>query len=127
MTAERPLLDKLGIKPGQRIVVIGVKDGSFVEQLRARGAAVSLRRVNAADAVFFGASRASDLDELPSLKASLRKDGALWVVRPKGAKTGVTESATQKAGLEAGLVDVKVVSFSDTHTAEKFVFRLKDR
>ena len=54
----------------------------------------------------------------------MRKDGALWVVRPKGAKTEVTEGATQQAGLEAGLVDVKVVSFSDTHTAEKFVFRL---
>jgi hypothetical protein len=31
------------------------------------------------------------------------------------------------AGKAAGLVDVKVVSFSATHTAEKFVIPIKDR
>ncbi|MFL6248779.1 MAG: hypothetical protein ACJ74H_22330 [Thermoanaerobaculia bacterium] len=31
------------------------------------------------------------------------------------------------AGKAAGLVDVKVVRFSDTHTAEKFVIPLKSR
>lgn len=31
------------------------------------------------------------------------------------------------AGKAAGLVDVKVVSFSPTHTAEKFVIPVKDR
>jgi hypothetical protein len=32
-----------------------------------------------------------------------------------------------KAGKTAGLVDVKVVRFSDTHTAEKYVIPVKDR
>jgi hypothetical protein len=31
------------------------------------------------------------------------------------------------AGKQAGLVDVKVVSFSDTHTAEKFVIPVAKR
>jgi len=31
------------------------------------------------------------------------------------------------AGKHAGLVDVKVVSFSDTHTAEKFVIPVAKR
>jgi hypothetical protein len=30
-------------------------------------------------------------------------------------------------GLETGLVDVKVVRFSDTHSATKFVIRKADR
>ena len=32
-----------------------------------------------------------------------------------------------QAGKAAGLVDVKVVSFSATHTAERFVIPVKDR
>jgi hypothetical protein len=32
-----------------------------------------------------------------------------------------------KAGKDAGLVDVKVVRFSDTHTAEKFVIPVTAR
>ena len=123
----RPLLDKLGVKLGQRVAVLGTTfDGDFIEQLRGRGASVSRRRVKDADQIFFNAERARDLAKLDALKNDLRKDGSLWVVRPKGVKA-ITESETQQAGLDVGRVDVKVVSFSPTHTAEKFVFRLKDR
>ncbi|MGZ4146061.1 MAG: hypothetical protein ACXVPP_12990, partial [Actinomycetota bacterium] len=114
------------VKPGQRIALIGRFDGDFAEQLRARGASVARRRIRDADQVFLAAHKTADLARIAALKADLRKDGALWVVRPKGTKA-ITESETQEAGLDAGLVDVKVVSFSPTHTAEKFVFRLKDR
>jgi hypothetical protein len=122
----RPLLDKLGVKQGQRVAVLGRFDNGFIQELRARGASVSRGRVKDSDQIFFGADRAAELSKLRALKQDLRKDGSLWVVRPKGTKT-ITESETQQAGLDAGLVDVKVVSFSPTHTAEKFVFRLKDR
>jgi hypothetical protein len=122
----RPLLDKLGVKQGQRVAALGTFDADFIERLRARGASVSRRRVGDADQIFFAAGRTADLSKLRVLIGDLRKDGSLWVVRPKGVKT-ITESQTQQAGLDAGLVDVKVVSFSPTHTAEKFVFRLKDR
>jgi hypothetical protein len=122
----RPLLDKLGVKPEQRIALIGRFDPDFVEQLRARGAAVSRRAVRDADHIFLGAATAADLRKIGTLKRGLRKDGSFWVVRPKGVKA-ITEAGTQQAGLDAGLVDVKVVSFSQTHTAEKFVYRLVDR
>ena len=56
----------------------------------------------------------------------LRHDAALWIVRPRGS-SAITEGETRAAGLAAGLVDVKVVHFSDTHTAFKFVFRVRDR
>jgi hypothetical protein len=53
---------------------------------------------------------------VPRLKA----DGVLWTLRPKGSKD-LSEAEMRQAGLDAGLVDVKVVSFSDVLTAEKFV------
>jgi hypothetical protein len=122
----RPLIDKLGVKQGQRIAAIGSFEADFIERLRARGASVSRRAIRDADQIFFAAERARDLERVKTLKPLLRKDGSLWVVRPKGVKQ-ITEAETQRAGLDAGLVDVKVVSFSATHTAEKFVFRLVDR
>ena len=56
----------------------------------------------------------------------IKPDGAVWIVRPKGRKD-VTEAETMAAGKRAGLVDVKVVSFSETHTAEKFVIPVAKR
>jgi hypothetical protein len=50
----------------------------------------------------------------------------LWVIRPKGRKE-ISEQSVMAAGKAAGLVDVKVVSFSPTHTAEKFVIPVKNR
>jgi len=122
----RPLLEKLDVKPGHRIALIGRFDAHFVEQLRARGASVSRRAVRDADHIYLAADTAAALRKIATLKKGLRKDGAFWVVRPKGVKAS-TEAGTQQAGLDAGLVDVKVVSFSPSHTAEKFVYRLADR
>jgi hypothetical protein len=87
---------------------------------------VSRRAVRDADHIFLRAETPADLRKIATLKKALRKAGSFWVVRPKGVKA-ITEAGTQQAGLDAGLVDVKVVSFSPTHTAEKFVYRLVDR
>jgi hypothetical protein len=80
----------------------------------------------ASDAIFFGATREADLGALDRLKSSLKPDGALWIVRPKG-RPEISEAAVMRAGKAAGLVDVKVVSFSPTHTAEKFVIPVANR
>ena len=53
-------------------------------------------------------------------------NGSVWTVRRKGRKD-LTEADVRAAGKAAGLVDVKVVRFSDTHTAEKFVIPVADR
>jgi hypothetical protein len=50
----------------------------------------------------------------------LKQNGALWIIRPKGSEA-ITEAEVMAAGKHAGLVDVKVVSFSPSHTAEKFM------
>ena len=78
------------------------------------------------DAIFFGAIDAKELVRLAVLKRSLKPNGALWVIRPKG-RPEISERAVMDAGKAAGLVDVKVISFSDTHTGEKFVIPLAQR
>jgi hypothetical protein len=78
------------------------------------------------DLVFYPAERRAALDRLSRLRLAIKPDGAIWVVRPKG-RQAITESDVRAAGKRADLVDVKVVSFSDTHTAEKFVIPVSKR
>ena len=120
-------LDKLGAKPDWRASAIGIDDEAFLVELeRAVGHPSIGRVVKDCDAIFFGATNESQLSRLEKLKASLKPNGALWVIRPKG-RPEISETAVMRAGKAAGLVDVKVVSFSPTHTAEKFVIPLAKR
>ena len=127
ITNPKSVVEKLGIKPGLKVSVVGVDDASFVTDLEAAGADTSTGRVKkGSDAIFYGANKRADLGKLAALKESLDSAGALWVIRPKGARE-ITEGDVMAAGKAAGLVDVKVVRFSDTHTAEKFVIPVASR
>jgi hypothetical protein len=74
-----------------------------------------------------GANELADLKRLKTLKAWIEPNGAIWVIRPKGGRSSLRETDLIEAGLAAGLVDNKIASFSDTHGAMRFVFRLRDR
>jgi DUF3052 family protein len=114
-------LDKLGVKTGMAVLAAGAVHDDLLQEVATRGARV-LKRAQAGvtDILFYGADRREALERLPQLKRALKQDGALWIIRPKGSQA-ITESEVMAAGKKAGLVDVKVVSFSPTHTAEKFV------
>src|SRR5271166_858538 len=78
------------------------------------------KALKSSDLIFWGANKTADLARVERLIPSLVRNGALWVVYPKG-KQEITELQVLSAGRAAGLVDVKVVSFSATQTALKFV------
>jgi hypothetical protein len=71
--------------------------------------------------IFFCATTSSGLKGIKKLLPCLVSNGALWIVYPKGLKDDITEIQVLDAGRAAGLHDVKVVSYSATHTALKFV------
>lgn len=121
----RPLLDKLGVKPGMRVATLGPFAADFLTALQGRPVDV-VTDVAGCDIVFLAAEERAQLARVAPLAAALRHDTALWIVRPRGSPA-ITEGEARAAGLEAGLVDVKVVHFSGTHSAAKFVFRLRDR
>lgn len=120
-------LAKLGAKREWRVSALGVHDEAFLKELEGAVAYLSIGRVaKASHAIFLAATKEAELGRIGKLKGSLRPDGALWVIRPKG-RPEISEMAVMRAGQAAGLVDVKVVSFSATHTAEKFVIPLRAR
>ena len=120
-------LQKLGVKAPAAVLLVGAFDEAFESDVKASGARL-LRRAAAgsADLLFFAAGDRAALDRLGTLVGFLAPSGALWVIRPKGQR-GITEADVLRAGRAAGLVDVKVVSFSETHTAEKFVIPVARR
>jgi hypothetical protein len=113
-------LQKLGVKHGMRVVLIGIADRTFRQEIESAGADVATGPAGA-DLVFLAVERASDLDRIRPLAGAIAPDGAVWVVRRKGPAAAVSERDSMTAGKRAGLVDVKVVAFSETHTAEKYV------
>jgi hypothetical protein len=120
-------LQKLGVKPEWTVSAIGVDDIQFLAELEDSVTTLSIGRLKKpSDAIFFGVNQARQLSRLEVLKAGLQPNGALWVIRPKG-KTAIREQAVMAAGKAAGLVDVKVVRLTETHTAEKFVIPLASR
>ncbi len=123
----RPLLDKLGVKPGMRVAVLGVEDPTFMADLRARTDDVTLREpLPGSDAIFLNVEGPDDVRRLNELRRLIKPNGAVWAVFRKGRRD-FNENDVLRLGLESGLVDVKVVRFSDMHTALKFVIRKAER
>lgn len=123
----RPLIDKLGVRPGARVAVLGIQDPSFWRQLEARTSHVARNRPRRQeDAIFLGVERPAELSRLPALEKHIKRNGAIWVVMPRG-RQDIKDAHAMAAAPAAGLVDVKVVRFSDTHTALKLVIPLARR
>jgi len=116
----RSRVEKLGVKRGARVSVVGFADPAFVAELTAAGADVSPRVRTQSDQIYVAIESSKDLARFRALLPSLTPAGAIWAIRRKGL-ADASEAATMAAGKAAGLVDVKVVRFSETHTAEKFV------
>lgn len=125
----RSRLDKLGVKPEHRVALRGAFDSGFMAELFARTPTVDQsegRTTADIDILFMAAERRTALAGLPAMVLELKKTGAIWVVRPKGS-ADIREDEVREAARTAGLVDVKVVAFSTTHTAEKLVIPVARR
>jgi hypothetical protein len=120
-------LKKLGARAGMRVMVVDIDDLSFVAELKEDGVEILTGPRATPDMLFLGVHSVADLRKIATYKKRIPRNGTLWLVRPKGKDTPVSERDAMDAGLDAGLVDVKVVSFSDTHSALKYVYRLVDR
>jgi hypothetical protein len=110
------LLSKLGIKPTHSVAALGFSDTGFLGEF---AHAKSIAQAEPYDVILLNVRRGSDLREVRNLKPALAAKGMLWIVYPKGQKDP-SQNGVFVAARGAGLVDVKVCRFSETHTALKF-------
>lgn len=102
LRAPRTLFEKLGLRRDATVTVLGVQDQAFLEGLRKIARDVRDGRLRSGnDLIFFGAGSNDELKKLKTLQAYLKRDGAIWVIRPKGRKE-ITEAGVMAAGKAAG-------------------------
>ena len=129
----KPLVQKLGFKPGFRVALSGAPPG-FPEELRPLPEGIRLvtrRSRTRLDAVLLFAPDQAALEaELAGWIRRLEPAGMLWVAWPKRASrvaTDLDDNVVRRMGLAAGVVDVKVCAVNEVWSGLKFVRRLKDR
>ncbi len=114
-------LDKLGVKPGQTVVVMALEDEEFLEELATRVDPVEAEEN--IDLLFLGVEDLADFDQLEDLIGGLGPKGAIWIVAQKGRGAPLKDTEILAAARGQGLVDTKVCSFSKSHSALRFVKR----
>ena len=115
-------MDKIGVKPGMQAAVIGVDDDDLTRELADRGA-IPVSAFADIDLLFYAADSEAELAHIPRLAPALSERGAMWIVSRKGKAATLKDVEVMAAAKACGLVDNKVVAFSDTHTALRFVRR----
>lgn len=115
-------LDKLGVKAGMRVAVLGVVDDAFTGELAGRGVK-PVTDLADLDLLFYAADSAGELARIGDLVPALADKGALWVVSRKGKAASLKDVEVMAAAKLVGLVDSKVVGFSETLTALRFTRR----
>jgi hypothetical protein len=124
---EKSRLDKLGVKADSRVAVVGVKDKSFLRELKERTKDIAASRPKKeTDIIFLASENKKALQRLGKLRRGVKRAGAIWVVWPKGQQH-IKQSDVMAAAKRAGLADVKIVAFSDTHSGLKLVIPVARR
>ena len=119
--------EKLGVKAGTRVALLGGAEAAFVAELRHSKAEISSGNLDTdCEVIFLLIDERGGLTYAAKIAKKLKGSAALWIVYPKGKKK-ISETDVLDAGRKAGLKDVKVVGFSPTHTALKFVIPVAKR
>lgn len=131
--AAQDVVDKLGVRPGDAVLIVGPKrDADLSRRIRRKAGRPPARADERADVVIFWPSSASTItSELRALRRRMRESGGIWVISSKRdrERAGRPHFGNDiiALGLAAGLVDNKVCSISDTDTGMRFVIRRSDR
>jgi hypothetical protein len=128
----KPLVQKLGIKPGFCIFVDGlsVAYGDIVGQLPDDVRIATIAKA-LLDMVHVFATEAKGLAaSLRSYRKAIEPDGMIWASWPKkasGVATDVTEALVRETALANGLVDIKICAVDNVWSGLKLVIPVKDR
>jgi hypothetical protein len=118
-----PLLKKIGIKEGHRVLLIN-PPRSMPEEFREYADEQPKKDVNVV--VLFAMSQAEFRDAFSKAAKKIQPDGMIWIAWPKkasGIKTDLTEDVIRNFALTGIFVDVKVCAIDETWSGLKLVIR----
>jgi hypothetical protein len=123
-----PLPQKLGIKEGHKVAVIGAPPAL---ELGVLPTGTTLRRSLAGTLpldvlVVFVTRRAELVTRIAACRPRMQPAAGLWIAWPKrasGVTTDITENTVREVALPTGLVDNKVCAIDDTWSGLRLVIR----
>ncbi|MGW4773780.1 DUF3052 domain-containing protein [Nocardia sp. NPDC004278] len=121
-----PLAEKIGIKPGHRVVLCHAPARWRIPDLPP-DVAIAAGDPEGADIVLAFYREHADLaDEAPQLAARLTPGAMLWIAWPRkagGHVSDIAENDLRELLLPIGVVDVKVAALDNDWSGLKFVWR----
>ena len=130
--SKRSLVEKLGVKPGARMILVNAPP-NYLDTLGdlPPGVVIVKKLKGSLDLIHFFTKKRRELElAFPDLKKTLSLEGTLWISWPKGSskvETDVNENVVREIGLSNSLVDVKVCAVDEIWSGLKFVYRVVDR
>ena len=125
----RPQAAKLGLKPGQRVLLQNPPDGWALSDPPAGLADPGPD--GPADVILAFFTRAGEIGEqIGELARRIYPAGALWVAWPRraaGHRSDITDTVIRSCVLPIGLVDVKVAAIDDDWSGLRVVWRTERR
>ncbi|MFK4225612.1 DUF3052 domain-containing protein [Streptomyces sp. NPDC019890] len=125
-----PLAKKIGVKPGQRVVLRHRPPGWAIPDLP-EGVTVWERGSRDGDVTLAFYRTHGDLAaEAATLVEGLADRAMLWIAWPRkagGHESDITENGLRELFLPLGVVDVKVAALGEDWSGLKFVRRLENR
>ena len=127
-----PLPQKLGIKEGHRVALVGAPAGFDLGALPAgaalqSGIAARGKSPPPLDVIVVFVKQRADLAaKLDACRPRLAQSGGLWIAWPKkasGVATDIVEDTIREIALPTGLVDNKVCAIDDTWSGLRLVIR----
>jgi hypothetical protein len=128
-----PLPQKLGIKAGHRVLLLGAPEGFEADVLVPLPDGVTIARSlrGQADVLVSFHTERGDLERrLPRLRGAMKPASGLWIAWPKKASkvpTDITEDVVRAVALPTGLVDNKVAAVDAVWSGLRLVIRLENR
>ncbi len=127
-----PLVKKLGIKPGQRVILLNAPPkferrlGRLVEEIticrQLRGKADTI--------LMFLNSQAELRKKLPAAIRCMAGGASLWMAWPKrtsGVESDLSQAVVRQTGLDANIVDYKIAAIDEVWSGLRFAARQKVR
>ena len=127
-----PLINKLGIKPGMKVLLINQPD-DYYSLLETDVIDQQIRKNETPDFVHLFVKNNKEFEaEIKELNTVCRKNPAIiiwvsWYKKSAKIPTDITEDVIRNYALKNGLVDVKVCAVSDLWSGLKLVVPLAKR
>jgi hypothetical protein len=127
----KPLASKLGLKAGQRVLVVDPPANLDALLADAPDGLARLARLSTFDVGWIFVTRKADLARhLARVLPHLADGGMIWVSWPKrasGVAADMTEGEVRAQALPLGLVDIKVCAVDETWSGLKLTRRRSSR